>query len=39
MPIGTQQTIGIIAESSTLSVVSAHNQHAFSPFFREGYCE
>jgi len=39
MPIGTQQTMEIIAKSSTLSGVLAHKQHAFSPFFREDCCK
>ncbi|ERK02216.1 hypothetical protein HMPREF9145_0501 [Segatella salivae F0493] len=39
MPIGTQQTMEIIAKSSTLSVVSAHKRPVFSPFFREDCCE
>jgi len=39
MPIGTLQTLEIIAKSSMLSGVLAHKQHAFSPFFREDCCE
>jgi len=39
MTIGTQQTIEIIAKSSTLSGVLAHKRHAFSPFLREDCCE